>query len=139
MTITDADVEAIADIDPTVSTDLTPFIAAAKLLLDAAVNAVDASYSDTEYDTIHTWLSAHFYHIRDNQRSSETADKVREEYQYKLGRGLECTQYGQTAKAMDYQGGLALIDDQNKKGGKKTMSVNWVGTNDSDTEDPITS
>ena len=125
MTIIDADIEAIVEVDPSI-TNLAPFISASKVLLDAATE--NASYTEATYDEIHTWLAAHFYCIRDNRRSSETADEVREEFQYKLGRGLECTMYGQTAMMMDHEGGLAKIDKENKNGGKKIMSVNWVGT-----------
>ena len=125
MAITDADVEAIVEVDPTI-TDLSPFISASKVLMDAATATAD--YPTATYDSIHTWLAAHFYCIRDSRRSSETADDVREEFQYKLGRGLECTMYGQTAVMMDFKGGLAKIDKENKNGGKKTMSVTWVGT-----------
>lgn len=126
MAITDVDVEAIVEVDEDVTTTLAPFIAAAKVLLDAAT--VNSDYTEATYDLIHTWLSAHFYCIRDNRRSSETADKVREEYQYKLGIGLDCTMYGQTAIMMDTEGGLAKINKENKNGGKKSVSVTWVGT-----------
>jgi len=131
MTITDVDVEAVIEVDKLI-TDLSPFIAASKVLLDAAT--LTADYDDNTYDQIHAWLAAHFYAIRDNRRSSETADKVREEYQYKLGTGLQCTMHGQTAVMMDYKGGLAKIDKDNQNGGKRTMAVTWVGTDNSETE-----
>lgn len=120
---TAAEVRAIIDIDSTI-TDLTPFITAASAVVDAQCSSLD----DATAAIVETWLSAHFVTIRDNRVSSETAGPTAQNYQYKLGLGLDCSMYGQTAMQLDSSGGLAAWNENVKSGKTAKPNIYWLGT-----------
>lgn len=120
---TDELVRGIIDIDASV-TDLTPFIAASA----AVVEAQCATISESTGTLVETWLAAHYVAIRDMRVSSEGVSGVQQSFQYKLGLGLQCTMYGQTAMSLDDTGGLAKWNNDMLKGKSgKTPSVSWAG------------
>ena len=124
---TDAtEINKIIETDETVS--LTPFIIAASQLVEAKC-AVFPEYTSDELKNIETWLAAHFYTVLDPRAVQEQAGSVQVTYQSKVDLGLNTSHYGQMAKLLDYRGGLAgLENDQKDNKGPVTVGINWVGT-----------
>jgi len=56
---------------------------------------------------IELYLSAHFASVRQRQLTEEVLGDASRKYTGKFGTGLDATQYGQTAQALDYLGGLS--------------------------------
>jgi len=129
---TDAEVKAIIEVD--VNITLTPFIAAANTLVTQCCTDLDDDYTATELAQIETWLSAHFYTVRDMRAEGEKAGPVSEKKQSKVDLGFDTSHYGQMAMRLDYHGGLASLNEQIKKGIKKAVSVTWWGTEKEDVE-----
>jgi len=127
---TDEDVEGIIEIDASIS--LTPFILIANELVTELCS--DSSYSESRLTLIETWLAAHFYQIRDQAVSSESAKGVAVTYQHQIGLGLKQTKYGQTAMILDTAGNLSQLDKRMEEGEPASVSFSWLGT-DYDTED----
>lgn len=124
-----ASVGLIIEVDDSIS--LTPFIDTANELvteLCTGSKGPDPAYTDTRLELIERWLAAHFYAIRDMRRASEQADVVQESFQYRVDLGLDATMYGQQAKRLDTNGGLANMDEAIDKGKKIKPSVSWLGT-----------
>lgn len=122
--VTADEVKEIIDVDSSI-TNLTPFITAANLLVNA--ECTDSSLSDELLKEIERWLSAHFIAIRDTRSASEGAGSVRISYQYKLGLNLNVTLYGQQCLLLDTSGALARLNK-----GKVHASVSFVGGDLSD-------
>lgn len=112
----------IIELDASIS--LTPFIEAA----NALVTEHCAALSATAAELVERWLSAHFYAMRDPRSTSESAGGVSTSYQSRVGLGFDLTHYGQMAMRLDTSGGLALLNEQTKRGSKRTPSVSWLGT-----------
>lgn len=123
---TDELVEGIIEVDSTIS--LTPFIAAANTLVTRCCTDLDEDYTDDELAQIETWLSAHFYTVREGRAFREKAGSVSEETQSKVDLGLSTSHYGQTAMTLDYFGGLSALNDSIKNGTSNTVGVTWLGT-----------
>ena len=121
---TDDLVEGIIDVDSTIP--LTPFISVANALVTECCTGLDTEYADAYLIEIETWLAAHFYTVRDMRAESEKAGSVSEKFQSKVDVGFSTSHYGQMAMRLDYQGGLARLDNKAKKGGK-ISSISWVG------------
>jgi len=121
---TDALVGGIIDVDDSIS--LTPFIAAANSLVTERCTDLDVDYTDAHLVVIETWLSAHFYTVRDMRASEERAGPVSERFQSKVDVGFSTSHYGQMAMRLDYQGGLARLDNKLKRGGKSPR-LSWLG------------
>lgn len=117
--VTDEEVREIIDIDSTI-TDLTPYITIANIVVNK--NCVDSSLDDAQLKEIERWLAAHFVCIRDPRSASEKAGSVAISYQYKLGLGLQSSQYGQQAIMLDSSGALARLNK-----GKKPTKIQFVG------------
>jgi len=128
--VTDAEVEAIIDYDDTI--DLTPFITVANQLVTEL--CTDSNHSDARLLEIERWLSAHFYHIRDQHVSQERAGEVGVNYQYKVDLAFNQTKYGQQALLLDTGGSLAQLNKRILEGESATVSVVWMGE-DYDAED----
>jgi len=128
---TEESVQGIIEHDATIS--LTPFIEVANALVTEL--CTDDSYDDTRLELIERWLSAHFYAIRDPRAESEKAGSVSVKYQSKVELGFDVTHYGQMAMRLDTAGGLAALNVQAKKGGKKTVSATWGGKTTADMTD----
>jgi len=113
--VSSAEVAAIIDYDSTGITDITPFIAAATILVDK-IAAFDTGIDATQLKEIERWLSAHFVAIRDPKLTSQSANGASESYETnKTAFGLKLTRYGQQAIALDTSGYLTTIAESAKK------------------------
>jgi hypothetical protein len=125
---TDSLVMAIIDVD---SGDvLDPFISAANNLVTQCCtgSAMDPAYSAQVLQEIETWLAAHFYCMYNPRAEMEKAGDVAARYETKIRTGLFLSKYGQMAMALDWQGGLAALNDQLEKGGRANIGATWLGT-----------
>ncbi len=120
------EVERIIEVDIDSAADLDPFISAANSLVTQCCTNLTTDYSDTQLIEIETWLAAHFYTVMDPRAVSERAGPVGETFQSKVDLGLSTSHYGQMAKLLDYQGGLARLDEKIKKG-VRTPGLTWLG------------
>ena len=119
-------VREVVEVDPTFTDDaLLPFIEVANELVTEL--CLDSDYTSSRLKKIETWLSAHFYRIRDVTPSAEKAGSVGINYFGKVELGLDLTFYGQTVKRLDTAGNLAALDEKMKNGGKKTVETTWLG------------
>ena len=129
---TSALVEGIIEVASAIS--LTPFIEAANILVVKYCDGADDDYTDDETEKIETWLAAHFYTVRDMRAEQEKAGPVSEKYQSKVDLGLSTSHYGQMAMTLDYQGGLAALNQKIMKGTARAISVTWVGSTEDELE-----
>jgi hypothetical protein len=129
---TSAAVAGIIEVDSTIS--LTPFIEIANELVTECCDG--AGYTDARLELIERWLAAHFYSVRDQRASSETAGRVSESKQTKVDLGFNVTVHGQQALRLDTAGGLAALDKRTLAGRKASVGVTWLGT-DYDDEDEV--
>ena len=127
---TDAEVEELVEVDDSIS--LTPFITVANELVTEL--CIDSGYTDTRLTLIETWLSAHFYQIRDQAVDTEKAGSVSVKYQYKIGLHFQQTKYGQMAMVIDTAGNLAALSKRVEDGEAPGVMIAWMGE-DYDTED----
>ena len=131
---TDALVEAIIEVDATIP--LAPFISAANMLVTKHCSAF-TDYTEDNLTEIETWLAAHCYATRDPRISDEQAGSIRAKYQSVIDLGLNNSHYGQIAMMLDWNGGLAAMNDAAQSGKRSSASVTWVGTpEDEATADP---
>ncbi len=128
---TDDNVEGIIEVDSGIS--LTPFIAAANHLVTQCCSSDD--YDATQLELIERFLAAHLYTLRDPRAVQERAGSVGVTYQSKVDLGLSTSHYGQTAMALDFEGGLAALNAQTKKGSRRSVSVKYLGTEPEYVED----
>lgn len=126
MAVTPEMVEEIIQVKSTIS--LTPFITAAEALSGKVLASVE-DYDADYIDLINTWLSAHFYAIRDPRKAGENLDFMQYKYkdQFKLGLNLESTMYGQQVLLLDVSGSYSQLNNQAGEG-KKRLGVVWLGT-----------
>jgi hypothetical protein len=115
---------------------LAPFISAASSLVDRISNyavannlLVDGPNSDDKtreekLQEIETFLSAHFYTLRDPRSVSEGAGGVSVSYQSRVDLRLFTSHYGQMACVLDETGILEQINSGKKA---KTAQFNWMG------------
>lgn len=104
--------------------DLTPFIEVANGLV---TEFCAGKYDDGWLEQIERWLSAHFYRILAPSRLQENAGSVGQQIESKVDLGLDVTRYGQQAKILDWQGGLARLNAASLKGALRAK-IRWVGT-----------
>lgn len=123
--ITQADVEAIIDFDPSIA-DFTPFIAAAEELVTEL--CVPAGYTPTRLAIIETWLAAHFLAIRDPRYISESIGQASISTGMTLAQNLALTPYGQQSQLLDTNGSLAWIDKHISQGKRAKVSLSYLGT-----------
>lgn len=118
---TDSLVAGIVEVDTAIG--LTPFISAASTLVDDIADF--STVNSTERLTIiETWLSAHFYCIRDPRSVREKAGSVEEVIESKVDLNLNVTRYGQMAMVLDKSGYLRSISDSRRR----KVSATWMGT-----------
>ena len=129
---TSALVEGIIEVASAIS--LTPFIEAANILVVKYCDGADDDYTDDETEKIETWLAAHFYTVRDMRAEQEKAGPVSEKYQSKVDLGLSTSHYGQMAMTLDYQGGLAALNQKIMNGTARAIGVTWVGSTEDELE-----
>lgn len=132
--VTATEVQEIVETD---GSGLTPYITWANLLVTAvcapalAADKVTPLYSDPWLKEIERLLAAHFYCVYDPRAQRERVAVLTFEAQSKVDLCLDVTHYGQQAKVMDINGGLARLDAM-AKGGKGLIKVNgqaiWMGT-----------
>jgi hypothetical protein len=122
-------VGGIVGVDDSIS--LTPFMNAANELVTEVCNY--SGYSATRLQMIETWLSAHFYAMRDPGVApvSERAGGVGANYQSQVGLGFDVTHYGQQAMRLDTHGGLAALNIKINRGAQ-APGMNWLGKASSD-------
>lgn len=123
---TDDLVGGIIDVDVNIS--LTPFIAAANVLVTEFCTDLTTDYTDAHLIKIETWLAAHFYTVREPRVISEKVGPVGENFQNEMSvdLGFSTSHYGQMAMRLDYYGGLARLDIRIKKG-VRVPKLTWVG------------
>jgi hypothetical protein len=126
------EVEAIIEVDSAIV--LTPFIAAANALVTQCCTGLDEEYTDEQLTLIETWLSAHFYSTRDRRAKEERAGTVSATYESSVAIGFNNSQHGQTAMRLDWQGGLANLDIQVRKGTLPAPSITYLGKDRADIE-----
>ncbi len=106
--VTQPEVEAILIDDNPDDVDVTPFIQAANVTIDA--HLLDRGLSTAQLKEIERWLAAHFFSIRERLPSSESiGGDTSITYEGKHGLGLDHTSYGQQVKMLDTSGVLSEI------------------------------
>ena len=98
--VTDDQVKEIIETD----LDTTPFIDTATILVD---DLVGKCLSDEKLEKIELYLSAHFVTLQERVLKSDEFGDSKEEYFADIGKGLDSSNYGQTAKVLDTSGCLA--------------------------------
>ncbi len=127
---TDALVEGVIEVDSAIT--LTPFITAANAIVTECCTDLTVDYTAAQLVIIETWLAAHIYTIRDMRAETEKAGPVSEKFQSKVDLGFDTSHYGQMAMRLDWKGGLAALNEQIKKGTKKTPLMTWLGKEEDD-------
>ena len=92
---TDSLVEGIIEVYTGIT--LTPFIDAANMLVTKCCTDLTVDYTAAELVVIETWLSAHFYTVKDMRAEMERAGSVQEKVQSKVDLGFDPSHYGQMA------------------------------------------
>jgi hypothetical protein len=114
---------------------LVPFIKAANKLVERCCASVE-EYTDDDLITIETWLAAHCYCTMSPQTVMEQAGSVQETYQTKVDLGLNNSRYGQLVLRLDWNGGLAALDNAVKdvdlplptEVDNRRLGMTWLGT-----------
>lgn len=134
---TDVKVAAIIEVDTDIPLD--PFIAAASAMVDRVSQMANTMIVDGAYilstesgdpslpellAQIETWLSAHFYAIRDPRKTQEQAGEVSANYQSAVTYNLFLTHYGQMAMTLDFTNTLRAISDGQAN---RRVGVTWLG------------
>ena len=119
--IDERDLCAILGFTPTVN--VGPFIDTANALADK-VSAKDANseLNAAMLKQIEMYLAAHFYSHADQRFTSRSTDGASGSFQGQFGMALDSTEYGQTAKMLDFTGTLNQLSQ-----GKSKASLSWVG------------
>jgi len=106
MAILPDDIRAILETDIEDSS-LNAYIKGATELVKSAIGA---TMPEALRDEIIRWLAAHLIaSTREQQLQSAKAGSAEAVFQGITGLGLDSTQYGQQAKALDFTGGLAAL------------------------------
>lgn len=106
------------------STDLSPYIATATVMVDRVASCATVkgkALSDAELELIERWLAAHLYAMADQTYTSKTTQGASGSFGGQLGMSLEATKYGQNALAVDYSGCLTVISK------RQVASFGWLG------------
>ena len=120
---TDSDVLEIIE---TTLTDIDPFINTANMFVTNALGSTDLTYNTLQ--EIEKYLAAHFLSVRDQRVKSEKVDVLSTTYTGEFGKGLEMTQYGQTAILLDWTGTLAKIAKDGVAQTASMKSLNLLST-----------
>lgn len=103
---------------------LTPAMQTATILIDRVITCATrkgVTISDEEAEILERYLAAHYYGHGDQFYSSKSTSGASGSFQGQTGMGLEASQYGQTALALDPSGCLRAIN----KGA--TVGMVWLG------------
>ena len=107
--VTSQEVKNIIDTDIP-SPGITPFIETANAMVEE--HLLDQDISETLLTKIELWLAAHFVAVRDPRREAESLGDASDRYRGKTDMGLNFTEYGQQAIALDSSGVLASLGKQ---------------------------
>ena len=119
---TEADVRTMVETDSAI--DLSPFIDMASALTDrVAAKDTDAELSATMLVQIELLLAAHFYSLRDQRFQSKNTGRAGGSFQGQAGKGLESTDYGSNAIALDVTGYLAQLTLAKRP----KIGLTWLG------------
>lgn len=113
--------------------DLTAAITTANELVTeccAGDAGPDTDYTANRLELIERYLAAHFYLVWRRQRKTEKAGPVAASYDAKLGLVFNNTTHGQSALALDTNGGLAALNKKTAKGAPRRVGITWLGTED---------
>lgn len=113
---------------------LVPFIEIATDIVtrvSACAATRGATVSSTTLELIERNLAAHFYLLADQVAKEKVTGDAEVKFQGETGKGLDGTQYGQTAMTLDHSGCLASMS----KG--RVASVMWLGKAPSDQIDYV--
>ena len=127
-----SDVAAIILIDTAQVSDLTPFMnIATDVVTRACVKDLytgqATGYTDTTLNLIATWLSAHFYAIRDPRLQSQGFGGGNGVAQGQTAYNFASTSYGQQAMLIDTEGCLARLSEHVAKGKRGKVGIVHVG------------
>ena len=115
---------------------LTPYIDTASALVDDIVaNAVALglpALSAGRLELIERWLSAHYYQQSDQGFTSKSTDGASASFKGQTGKGLNGTQYGQSAITLDTTKYLQKIAAEVDGNQAKTATLLWLGKNPTD-------
>ncbi len=112
------------DYDDDNEPSLDGYIDAASAITDrvaACAIKKNLSLSTTELELIERWVAAHNYCMSDQTYASKNTTQASASFKGQTGKGLEITNYGQTALRLDYSGCLSAIDKRQFAG------VSWLG------------
>ncbi len=110
----------VKEIIQTELTDLTAFITSANVMVTDRL--ADAGLGDSTLKEIERWTAAHFLAMSNMQPQVEedkTGDARVKYMQSDLGKWLDATTYGQTAKTLDTSGTLEVV-------GKRTARITTI-------------
>lgn len=122
------EVQKILDYDTAIC-NIDAFIDAAnELVTEICASSTPTVYTEKRLKVIETWLAAHFIAVRDQRKASEGVGGGSASYQTKVDMGLQVTVYGQQALRLDTNGGLAALEQSIANGGKRVVSITWLGS-----------
>lgn len=127
-----AQIAGIIELDSEIVPDeaaMLPFIEIANELVTECCTGSKGptvAYSDTRLELIERWLAAHFYTQRDPRYTNESAG-VSVGYQSTVALGFDNSHYGQQAMRLDTNRGLAVVNENTKKGLRRPSAF-WLGT-----------
>jgi hypothetical protein len=112
--------------------DMEPFIEAATALTDWVVTCdTDGVLSNALLFQIETYLAAHFYGCRDQPYASRQTGDARGQFQGQMTAEityLDQTDAGRRAMLLDVSNCLAKRNREMREGGKRKLTLKWVGT-----------
>lgn len=130
---TGADVVAIIETDVTITgaapdyTGLNPFLDIANEMVTECCTLQNQNYTVGRLALIETWLTAHYYAIRDERVVSEKAGSVAQSFNRTIGLGLNATLWGQQVMRLDTSGGLAAKDNKPAHMRDLPVGITWMG------------
>lgn len=114
----------LADYDSRLEPDLTPFIAAANVIVSrVATCATDKGITLTsaELELIERWVAAHAYVMSDQTYKEKKTEKASGKFQGETKMHFEASKYGQFATSIDPSGCLSAL------GKKSNTGLFWGG------------
>lgn len=126
---TSLQVQAILGRNFTTGADLTGFIDAASIMIDQVVACAISKkrpLTDSQAEILERYLTAHYYGHADQFFTSKSTSGASGSFQGQFGKGLEGSQYGQTAMSLDPSGCLKALSMGNK------IQLGWLGKNKCD-------
>lgn len=130
--VTEADVRTMVETDSSI--DLSVFIDMANVLTDkVSAKDTDGELSAAMLVRIELLLAAHYYSLRDQRYQSKNTGRAGGSFQGQAGKGLESTDYGSNAIALDVTGYLAQLTLTKRP----KIGVTWLGRAPSEQTDYV--